>query len=63
MSASRHIGVQLVVFFCSSSPVVLFGNSGIFKCLNTSFLVCPHLCFSVGFICDLSVIRNDLWVI
>ena len=30
------------------------------KCLITLFLLGPHLCFIIGFICDLFVARNDL---
>ena len=29
------------------------------KCLNTLFLLSSHLCFIIGFICNLSVTRND----
>ena len=54
MSISRLTGFQLVVFFCS--------NPGITKCLNTLFLLSPYLCFIIGFICDSSVARNDLWM-
>ena len=59
MSVSRLTGVQLVVFFCSSILVILFDNPGISKCLNTFFLLSPHLCIIIGVICDLSVARND----
>ena len=62
MSVSQHNGVQLVVLFCSSIPVVLFDNPGISKCHNTLFLLSPHLCFTIGFICDLSVARNGSWM-
>ena len=51
MSVSRLIGVQLVVFFCSSIPVVLLDNPS-----------SPDLCFIIGFFCDLSVARNDSWM-
>ena len=47
-----------LVFF-SSILVVLFENQGTSKCLNMLFLLSPHLCFIIGFICDLSVARND----
>ena len=40
-------------FFC------FFDNPGIAKCLNTLVLLNPHLSFIIGFICDLSVGRND----
>ena len=52
-------GVQLVVFFCSSILVVLFDTQGISGCLNTLFLLSPHLCLIIGFTCDLFVVRND----
>ena len=58
MSVFRLTGVQLVGFFCSSIPVVLFDNPGISKCLNTLFLLSSHLCIIKGFI-DLFVARND----
>ena len=61
MSVSRLTGVQLVVFFCSTIPVVLFDNPGISKCLNTLFLSSPYLGFITGFISDLTVARNDSW--
>ena len=59
MSVSQLTGVQLVVFFCSSTPVVLFDNPRVSNYLNTLFLVSPHHCFIIGFICDLFVARND----
>ena len=62
MPVSQLIGVQLVVFVCSSIPVVLFDNPGMFKCLNTLFLLRPNLCFIIGFICDLFVVLNDSWI-
>ena len=62
MSVFRLTGFQLMFFFCSSIPVVLFDNPGISKCLNTLFLLGPHLCFIIGFISDLSVARNDSWI-
>ena len=62
MSFSLLIRVQLVVFVCSSIPVVLFDDPGISKCLNILFLLSPYLCFLIGFICDLSVDRNDSWM-
>ena len=30
--------------------------------LNTLFLSSPHLYFTIGFTCDLSVARNDAWM-
>ena len=62
MSVSHSTEVQLVVFLCSSIPVVLFYTSGISKCLNRLFLFSPHLCFIIGFICDLFVARNCSWM-
>ena len=49
---------QLILAQCSSIPAVLFDNLGIFKCLNT-FLLSPHHCFIIGFICDLFVACNE----
>ena len=40
---------------------MLFDTLGISRCLNTLFLLSPHLCFIIGFICDLFVARNDSW--
>ena len=54
MPVSQSTGIQLVVFFCSSVPVVLFD-----KCRNTLFLLSSYLSFIIGFICDLFVARND----
>ena len=51
-----------MVFFSSSIPMVLFDNPGISKCLNTLFLLSPHFCVIIGFICDLYVARNDSWM-
>ena len=62
MSVSRLTRFQLVVFFCFSIPVVLFDISGISKCFNTLFLLSPHLCFIIGFVCDSFVARNDSWM-
>ena len=56
------LGFNWLVFFCSSIPVVLFDSTGISKCFNTLFLSSPHLCFIIGFICDLLVSRNDWWM-
>ena len=37
-------------------------HPGIFRCLNTSFLLSPQLCFIISFTCDLFVACNYLWV-
>ena len=50
-------GVQLLVFFCSSVPVVLFDTPGISS--RGAFLSSLHLCFIIVFICDLFVSRDD----
>ena len=42
--------------------MVLFDTAGIFSCLDTLFLLSPHLCFIIGFVCDLFVARNDSWM-
>ena len=62
MSVSRLTGIQLMVFYCSSILVVFFDNPRISKWLKTLFLLSPHLCFIIGFICDLFVARNDSWM-
>ena len=62
MSVSQLTGVQLVDFVCSSIPLVLFDNPEIFKYVNTMFLLSPHFCLKIGFICDLSAARNDSWM-
>ena len=63
MSVPRLNGVQLVVFFYFRIPVVLFNNPMISKCLNTLFLLSPHLCLIIGFLFDLFVVlRNDSWM-
>ena len=54
------LGGGVGVFFCSSIPLVLLDDQGISKYLNI-FLLSPHLCFIIGFICDLFVARNDSW--
>ena len=61
LSVSRPTGDQVCFFFCSSIPVVLFDNPGISKCLNTLYVLSPHLCFMISFICDLFVTRNGTW--
>ena len=53
-------GVQLLVFFCSGVPVVLFDTPGIPRCRSQHlFQSSPHLCFIIVFICDLFVSRDD----
>ena len=42
-------------FFCSRFSILLFGNTGISKYINTLFLLSAYICLSIGFICDLSV--------
>ena len=51
--------VQLLVFFCSSVPVVLFDTQGSPGIGRNTFLSSPHLCFIIVFICDLFVSRDD----
>ena len=63
MSVAWPTGVQLLVFFCSSVPVVLsdtLGIPGVGR--NTLFLSSPYLCFIVVFIRDLFVSRDDPWM-
>ena len=57
LSVAWPIGVQLLVFFCSSVPVVLFDTPGISG--RNTFLSSPHLCFIIVLICDLFVSRVD----
>ena len=57
----RLAGVQLLVFFCSNIPVV-FDNPSVYKCLNTLFLLSPHLCFIICFFCDSLVARKYSWM-
>ena len=52
MSVFRLTGYQLVIFFSSSTRVVLFDNPGISKCFKTMFRLSPHLCFIIGNILD-----------
>ena len=59
MSVAWPTGVQLLVFFCSSVPVVLFDTPGSPGVGRNTFLSSPHLCFITVFICDLSVSRDD----
>ena len=51
-----------VFFLFCFATVVLFDNKEVSKCLNTLFLLSPHLFFIISFICDLSVSRNDSWM-
>ena len=62
MSVCRLTGLQLIGFVCSNVPVVLFDNQEISKCLNTLFLLSLYLCFTIVFICDLFIARNDSWM-
>ena len=62
MSVSRPTGDQLEVFYCSSIPVMMFDTPGISMCLNILFLLCLHLCFIIGFICNIFVARHALWM-
>ena len=62
MSVSRLTGIQLLVFACSSIPVVLFDNPGISKFVSTLFLLSQYLCFVTDFFCDLFVARNNSWM-
>ena len=59
LSVAWPTGVQLLVFFCSSVPVMLFGTPGISGAGRNTFLSSPHLCFIIVFICDLFVSRDD----
>ena len=53
-------GVQLLVFFYSSVPVVFFDIPGISRCRSQHVVtVESHLCFVIVFICDLFVSRDD----
>ena len=42
--------------------MVEFDTPGISKCLTTLYLLSPHLCLIIGFICDLFVARIDAWM-
>ena len=61
ISKYRLTGVQLVGSFCSSIPVLLFDNPGIFNFLNTLFQLSHYLCFNIGIIYDLFLAR-DTWM-
>ena len=61
MSVCQLTGVQLMIFFYPSIPV-LFDNPGISKCLNTLFLFSPYLCFIIGFIYYSFFARHDSWM-
>ena len=51
--------VQLLVFFCSSVPVVVFDTPGSPGVGRNRILLSPHLYFIIVFICDLFVSRDD----
>ena len=57
-SVSRPTGVLLVVFFCAVFHWCCWRPQRS-PSLNTLFLLSPHLCFVIGFICDLSIGRNN----
>ena len=57
LSVAWPIGVKMLVFFCSSVPVVLFNIQVVDR--NTLFLSSPHLFFILVFICDLFVSRDN----
>ena len=58
MSVAWPIGVQLLVFFCSSVPVVLFDTSGISRCRSQHVSVESSSLLHHS-ICDLFVSRDD----
>ena len=62
MSVSQLTGIELVIFFCSSFPVVSFDTPRVSKSLYTLVLLSLHLCVIIGFICDLFVARSDIWM-
>ena len=59
LSVAWPTGVQLLVFFCSSVPVVCSAPQGSPGVGRNTFLSSPHLCFIIVFICDLFVSRDD----
>ena len=59
MSVAWPTGVQLLVFFCSSVPMVLFDTPGISRCRSQHVSVESSFCFIIVFICDLFVSRDD----
>ena len=60
MSVAEPTGIQLLVFFCSSVPVVLFDTPGISWCRSQHVVyVESHLCFIIVFIYDLIVSHDD----
>ena len=60
MSVAWPTGVQLLVFFCSSVPVVLFDTQGISRCrLQHAVSVESPFLFIKVFIRDLVVSRDD----
>ena len=52
LSVAWPTEVQLLVFFCSSVPVMLFDTQGSPGVGRNKFLSSPHLCFIIVFICD-----------
>ena len=58
LSVAWPTGVQLLVFFCTSVPVVLFDTQESPGVGRNTFLSSPHLCFIIVFICDLFVSRD-----
>ena len=64
LSVAWPTGVQLLVFFCSSVPVVVFDTPGISRCRSQQVSVessslLHHSYFFTVFICDLFVSRDD----
>ena len=60
MSIAWPTGVQLLVFFCSSVPVVLFDTPGISRCRSKHVVsVESSSCFIIVFICYLFVSLDD----
>ena len=53
MTVPRLTEVQLVVLFCSSILVMLLDNQRSPECVKMLFLLSPHLCCIIGFICVL----------
>ena len=59
LSVAWPTGVQLLVFFGSSLPMMMFGTPGSLGVGRNTFLSSPHLCFIIVFISDLFVSRDD----
>ena len=59
LSVAWPTGIQLLVFFCSSVPVVLSIPQGFQGVGRNTFLSSPHLCFIIVFNGDLFVSRDD----